>query len=389
MSQLSRCIVFVFFLFFFIEADGASLLDVYKKGVIKLNACREYGMDSDWDDLFYDHYKWMTVAPDGSIFVTNSHQHTIYKFNPKGKLVNRFGRKGTGPGDVYAPSHPSILDGRFLAIGEYASHQRISLFDLSGNFIKVLKTLHTASSPLALKNGKLAYISKNNDVNKNLTSTSIYIKDTLSEKEKMVLKIETPYIFFMIKGLHIVIGNFKGSAHVTNSQNGNLIVGVSNSPLLKIYSPEGGLIKSFNLKINAVPVTDGYIKQYKKQTLKRIAENPNSKRRIPGFNQMIESIDFKSIFDKNLPYYEQILTDSVGNILVFKESGCLHQCKKIFQVYSSEGKYICETRIDEGEFVFPPPNRRNIAFTSKGIFGLFGRKNCDDICLRLVKVNIE
>jgi len=92
----------------------------------------------------------------------------------------------------------------------------------------------------------------------------------------------------------------------------------------------------------------------------------------------------------NLYLYSDIKVDSEGNILVFKEFGCFENCPKVFQVYSPEGKYICETRIDEGNFAFDiSPNEYNICFTDKGIFGLFSIKNSEEDSLRLVKVDVK
>ena len=69
------------------------LQEHYKKGEILLNGVEEFGQENDWEELFYDPYKDMVVAPDGSIFVANDRQHNILKFDKEGKLLKKFGRK--------------------------------------------------------------------------------------------------------------------------------------------------------------------------------------------------------------------------------------------------------------------------------------------------------
>jgi len=65
----------------------------YKKGEIVLKGIEGFGEGNDWEELFYDPYKDMVVAPDGSVFVANSRTHNIFKFDKQGKLLKTFGRK--------------------------------------------------------------------------------------------------------------------------------------------------------------------------------------------------------------------------------------------------------------------------------------------------------
>jgi DNA-binding beta-propeller fold protein YncE len=116
------------------------LIDYYKKGSITLKGEENFGENNDWEGLFYDPYKEMIVAPDGSIFVANNRQHNIYKFDKNGNFLKMFGRKGQGPGDFDSPGDMTILDNEYLMVGEYASNRRITIWDLEGKCIKVVKT---------------------------------------------------------------------------------------------------------------------------------------------------------------------------------------------------------------------------------------------------------
>ncbi|MFW6128679.1 MAG: 6-bladed beta-propeller [Candidatus Aminicenantaceae bacterium] len=132
--------------------------DVYKTGIIILKNTPGFGEKTDWDTFFYNTHTDITVAPDGSIFAASSRQHKVFKFDSNGNLIKSFGQKGQGPGDFNVPGDLSILDEKYLVVGKYAGNHRISLFDLEGHFVKVLKTTKSVHYPLALKDGKIAYV---------------------------------------------------------------------------------------------------------------------------------------------------------------------------------------------------------------------------------------
>jgi hypothetical protein len=65
-------------------------------------------------------------------------QNKVLLFSKDGKLLSEFGRPGQGPGDLTMPTDVFVLDGRYVGVLEYA--QRISLFNLKGEFQKIIKT---------------------------------------------------------------------------------------------------------------------------------------------------------------------------------------------------------------------------------------------------------
>src|SRR5688500_4375390 len=93
-------------------------------------------------DLF-DQPTDVVVAPNGDIFVTDSHRTTngppsrnnrVVKFTREGKFVKEWGRKGSGPGELSEP-HTIAMDsqGR-LFVGD-RENNRIQIFDQDGRFI--------------------------------------------------------------------------------------------------------------------------------------------------------------------------------------------------------------------------------------------------------------
>lgn len=380
-------------LLFFILASGirtADFLDAYKKGNIHLEADSRFGHDVDWEELVHDENRSIAVTPGGDIFVANSRQHNIYKFNSIGKHVLTFGQKGNGPGDVYHPGDISVLDGKFLVVGEYAEQRRLSVFDLNGKFVRVLKTGHPVFSPIGLINGKIAYMYSQADEKLKTKQTIVVVIDSGSGKEQTVCKITSKYDRTIVSGTLIKVGNFKGTVFLARSAKGNLLVGVSNAPVIKTYSPEGLLLETFRLSMKPLPVTGDFIHRYKQHILRSMKNNPKIKKRAPFLIQKVSSMSFKPLFDDHLPYYYYLTTDGGGNILVFKTVACLENCQKVFQVYSPGGKYICETAIDDGVYKFKLTRyNKNLVFSSNGIFGLFSLKNSGDVSLRVVKLKLD
>jgi len=388
MSLLVSKILFLCFIFWS-GFTHAGLLEIYKKGTISLKPSADFGKDSDWESIFYDRDKHMVVAPDGSIFISNGSQHNLFKFDPDGNLLKTFSQKGQGPGDTNRPDGITILDGRYLVVAENPSVRRISLFDLEGNYVKVLKTGHNPFYVTALKDEKIIY--KYTRYAKGLAAKRkektkkecLVLIDAKTGVEKELMTVEIP------KKINLKFGrrteSNKGKVHIDVTKDGNLLLGVSYLPVIKIYSLEGKVLREFKLNLKPIRYTDEYSKRLEEYSLKEIKKRKEGQRILAFLKNAPKAPRWEY-----LPLYRDIKVDSEGNILVFKVDYCLENCPKIFQVYSPEGEYICETRLDEGNFDFKiSPLDDNIIFTKSGIFGLFSLKDSEDVSLRIVKIDIQ
>jgi hypothetical protein len=161
---------------------------------------------------------------------------------------------------------------------------------------------------------------------------------------------------------------------------------------IKIYSPEGSVIHSFDLKIEPIAVEKKYLKEFRDKVMadlkKRGEKNMNATDKF-WFDldkKTFKNFDFSTIFAAYLPLYKEIMVDSEGNFLVFKFTECQGDCNPVFQVYSQEGKFICETQLDRGKYELEIDRRfKKICFTSDGIFALLMERGDEDEILRLVK----
>jgi DNA-binding beta-propeller fold protein YncE len=108
------------------SADGRVLMTLGKAGVSGSGA-----------DLF-DQPTDVVVAPNGDIFVTDSHRNgknnRVAKFTREGRFVKEWGRKGSGRGELSEP-HTIAMDSRGrLFVGD-RENNRIQIFDQDGRVL--------------------------------------------------------------------------------------------------------------------------------------------------------------------------------------------------------------------------------------------------------------
>ena len=386
----------IWILFFIITCLGtlypADLLSVYKEGIIKIIPDPNFGESSDNDSLFIDNLKDLLVTPDGSIFVSNNRTHNFYKFSPGGKLIGTFGREGRGPGDLYSPGLKTCMDDKYLVFSEYPEMRKISVFDLSGKCTTTLRTKSNCFTAVGLKNGYIAYysiklLSKSKNGRSSL-SVSLHIINMNSKDE-----IEIPF-GTMVRGFLKLVGNgamsmsqnFLGDVIIKRTGDGNLLAGATNSPDIKIYSPEGKLLKTFQLNIKPIPVTRQYIEKQREIIINEFHTSQTSPELFKIVKKAVEQTDFENIFGEYLPYYKTIVVDAEGNFLVFKWLDSVGKSNEMFQVYSPDGKYLCETVLDKGKFAIDAArNFQNMQFTSSAFYGIVTSAD-DEENIRLVKV---
>ena len=108
------------------SADGTELMRLGKAGV-----------SGSGPDLF-DQPCDVVVAPNGDIFVTDSHRNgknnRVVKFDRTGKFVKEWGSKGSAPGQISEPHTIAIDQAGRLFVGD-RENNRIQIFDQNGKLL--------------------------------------------------------------------------------------------------------------------------------------------------------------------------------------------------------------------------------------------------------------
>ena len=91
----------------------------------------------------------LSVAPDGNLYVADTHYHRILVFSPEGKLIDEFGKFGQEDGCFIYPTDVAFSpDGRIF-VSEYGGNDRISVFTGRGDFLFCFGTPGSGTGQLA------------------------------------------------------------------------------------------------------------------------------------------------------------------------------------------------------------------------------------------------
>lgn len=319
---------------------SADLIDIYKRGEIILTPDPEFGINTDWASLFRstaDDRSSIAFSPDGNFFRSSLRDNKIYKFNEKGELLFGFGQEGQGPGDLSGPQGLSILDGKYLVVRESLLSRRISVFDLDGKFFKLMKTDYFVSSCVSLKDNKIAVLTRKYGAGDrkadSIRESTVFIRDIATDKEIKVASFEQE-----IRRTKLTATHFYGSVHLCRIDNDKLLVAYSGIPEVNIYSTSGERLSWFRVNLQRQKVTRSDIDHLFEETIENLRTNQEKE----IMRQWIKMNRDKIFFPEFFPYYYKVAVDSKDNILVFLNTW-IDDSAVTFQVYSKDGRYICQT----------------------------------------------
>jgi hypothetical protein len=362
---------------------------IYEKGAIEVRPDPGFGQGTDWAAFIENEFNGVAVAPDGSVFLAQQRAHRIHKFDRSGRLVKSFGRQGQGPGDFQFPQHLSILDGRYLIVGENAEGRRISLFDLDGQFVKLVKTGQGPFGVLALRDGIVAYLAKSFPRKGSLVlqESSAVLLDTNTEKEVTVcghaLFTDEDQVYASPGGAPPQ-GKFgRGEMIINRTAGGDLVVGHTSSPKIFIFSPAGRPVREITLDYSPLEWNDGLWRRYKDAQIETaLANRPNDD--PAKVRKRFEDLPRLSEY---LPYFSEILTDADGRLLVVRRGDCFRRCDPVLRVFAPDGGLVGQTTLRGGDFEVEIDRRfRNLVFAADGLYGVLLVRDSPDDERRLVRV---
>lgn len=77
----------------------------------------------------------VSVAPDGSLYVADTHYFRVIAYDPEGRELFRFGEFGKGPGQFIYPTDIAFGPEGRLYVSEYGGNDRVQVFSSSGEFL--------------------------------------------------------------------------------------------------------------------------------------------------------------------------------------------------------------------------------------------------------------
>jgi ABC-type Fe3+ transport system permease subunit/sugar lactone lactonase YvrE len=77
----------------------------------------------------------LSVAPNGNLYVADTHYHRVVVFSPEGKLIDEFGKFGQEGGCFIYPTDVAFSQDGRIFVSEYGGNDRISVFSRQGDFL--------------------------------------------------------------------------------------------------------------------------------------------------------------------------------------------------------------------------------------------------------------
>jgi hypothetical protein len=224
-----------------------NMVEIYKKGEIKLIPEASFGKATEWDLLFRDTDKSIAFLTDGSFFRTASRVHKIYKFDASGKLEFAFGQAGQGPGDITNPNEISILGEKYLVVKERGNLRRISIFELNGNFTKLITMNNFINSCIAVGDGMIGIVSTyQGPSGKNtMRKYDVYLKNVHSDSEMKLKSFQRKHIQSSVQ-----TPDLYGQVFIFKIGLNNILIAFSESQEVNIFSNKGELVSKFNVDMN-------------------------------------------------------------------------------------------------------------------------------------------
>jgi hypothetical protein len=395
---------------------GQNLSQFYKNETVKLEEVPGFAEGVDWNDLFSDYPSIylerefrktpsFVVAPDGSIFMSHKTHYDIWKFDKDGRLIKRFGSKGTGKGQfVMRAKARGVLGGKYLYTTD--AQGRMLFFDLEGNYVKSHTLDYMPLHTVALNDMKIAIFGhvpwKNHTVR-----YIVSIKDFESGQEKIIWDeiydplmnlIELPDGKQMFAVMNVSRSETTRFGIAANSD-GNLIVVSNKDGTVTEYSTDGIKIRTFPLNIDPVEITDADIERiYQTQinNFARFQEKLSEGRKLTDeelelirakYKEHFESLKEKIKAGDHLPLYSTIVMDSDGNVLVFEFTEEKDTNKFNVYSYKMDGTLIGVSSFESKEYDLTFTHD-TFVFHEGYVYAMAVRKNADGVPLRLVKFKL-
>lgn len=428
--------------FFATHIMSQNLIEIYKKGTVKLVPDSEYGKGNDWDKVFATytdtHYgkamgnrKSITVTPNGSVAIDHAYHNYFSKFDPQGKFEKEFYITSETGYQYKKTSGIAGVVNNNTFFGGLDNLGRMLCFDFDGNYKKTLKLDYMVKQLVSLPNGKIAVVGW--VIWKDRFRDFVSIVDYETNEEKIIWDHFTDrncdigehctlfrYSYAFKSGGAFSIGTMPyanklgmQSPPKIASINNKLIIAYPETGEIVVCDLNGKVLSKHQLKTDNNTVT---IEEQKEIQQKAITMYENS---LLESKERLDSDEFKNLSDQKfkdrqeeyveaiekilvqmkddltkikdpipLPYFSNIIKDSDGNLLIFDFPKEENANKFNVWVMKNGGEMICQSTFvcDDYELEIIPSK---FVFHKGYIYGLQKLKNSTNIPLRLVRFKLE
>lgn len=414
-----------------LPTSAQKLVELYKKGTIRLVPDKTFAQGNDWNTVFrlsqdsqngrsVGTRKSLVLLPDGSVIVNNTPRNFYTKFNPQGKFLGEFNLKSTN-GKVFKRTESAlgVINGNTLYYG-IDIPGNLYLTNFNGKWLKTLKLNFISYQIIALPNNKLVMTgtSFNNDV----TRYFVEIVNPATNEETVIWEHqgEGANVWFersknsekpLFKyGYHFKTGggmafsvDFDGienryTSPILASSGNKILLAFPDNGELWEYDLNGKLLAKKLLGWTREPVS---VEEQKKRLQDEIEKMKKMKLgKVSNKNTDEEVVEAKAKFLKEMeqdlgritktiprPCLSTVIKDSEGNLLYFeypkeKDGNLFH-----VWVYSNNGGFVCESRFvcDDYDLIINPSR---MVFRNGYLYSLQNKKGAKEVSMRLVRFKL-
>ncbi len=418
-----KSIIYAVILFFTTQfAYGQSLVDIYKKGIVKLVPDSEYAKNNDWNEVFKTYYdtiynkpmgdrKSIIMMPNGSLIVNHAYRNFYSKFDADGNFIEEFGiTNSAGKRFKKINNIAGVIKNDFYTGLDNLGNMLCMDFD--GHYKKKLILDYMTRDMIPISDHEIAVVGW--VIWKTKFRDFVAIVDYNTNEQKVIWENFTDrcelsshcnlfnYSYAFKNGGAVSINTMPFTKNVGMSAppkisciKNQIIIAIPTTGEILTYSLEGKLLNKDKITwaTNYVSVEEQKeiqqkaIEKYKNAGLATwVSEEENKKMKETVISLMKD--DLLKIKDPiPIPVFSHIIKDSDDNLLFFeipKEDG---MNKFNVWIYENDGKFVCQSsfQCDDYELNINPSK---MVFHDGYIYALQKLKNTNENPLRLVRFKI-
>lgn len=405
--------------------SAQKLLDIYKKGTVKLIPDEAYGKDNDWDKVFETWYdtlynkpmgnrKSLKILPDGSVVIDHAYRNYFSLFSPDGNFIKEFGiTNNKGERFVKTQGIAGIVNNNMF-FSNLNNMGKMLCFDFEGNYKKSLHLDYMSKQMIALPNNKIAVVGW--VIWEKQFRDFVALVDYETNEEKIIWNHFTDRCepdehcklfnyYYVIPGGGAVMINTMPFTNSTGSSappqialvDMHLIIAYPENGEIVVCDLEGNIISKNKIKNN-----NNFLSVEEQKDIQRQAIEKNKKSNkfahwvseeelqlaVSTLVGQMEA-DLEKISEPiPLPYFSTMIKDSDDNLLLFDFPKEVNQNRFNVWIMKNGGEFVTQSTFvcDDYELEINPSK---MVFHDGYLYGLQKLKNAEGVPLRLQRFKLE
>ncbi len=310
------------------------------------------GVEEGDENYMFGGRVYFNTDDEGNIYVNDWDRKRIQKFDPQGQYLLTIGRRGRGPGEFVNAWNPRFdKDGNLYVFD--LSNRRISFFTPEGEYLRQISLPQGMSIHYIISNGLYfsaqSRILSDSDVFSYTYTYGLFDKDLnqLAEVHSQATESKRD----TRSRAHYVANIYSRDAYDPEltflmSKNEFIYLGYSEKYEIKIFNPEGRLVKIIQREYEPIKIG----KKHKENFIKYLEDEYF---RITPRDQSIKKDIIRLLkYPKYLPAYQTFTLMENGWLFVVVDSG--EEDAKLIDLFDQDGKYIAQftTSVSTDRLIF-------------------------------------